>query len=356
MKKVEDGEEAQCETDVGEAGEGTGEAFHGGMPATGDEDESRGVRWEGTEMMVQQASKLTSQMATLLQLLQVASDGRDSAQARARALERKHKEQNAAIGASEMQRKGLEERMRMLQETAAASEGEVKALKRQLASVEARCVDRISAAGSAADRKMLAFAEERQNNEAALQKTIRELQRTIETKKTVAAQAQQKLHEAEARASAAESKLAAVTNKIHRLESTEANAKREAAEARRGREEQRAQALELQQKLAQAEAACLKADERASKARKAAHAKTTEVEDLKIQMSKWENAMSFAQQVHHQAVEKSVTGQQELETARTSCLQIQVQLASVAELMVRAFSQSHAPSQSRLFPKTTWTK
>jgi chromosome segregation ATPase len=222
---------------------GQGEAFHGGMPATGDQDESGGVRWEGTEMMVQQASKLTSQMATLLQLLQVASDGRDSAQARARALERKHKEQLAAIGASEMQRKGLEERMRMLQETAAASEGEVKALKRQLASVEARCVDRISAAGSAADRKMLALVEERQNNEAALQKTIRELQRTIETKKTVAAQAQQKLHEAEARASAAESKLAAVTNKIHRLESSEANAKREAAEARRGRERSSARRL-----------------------------------------------------------------------------------------------------------------
>jgi hypothetical protein len=54
-------------------------------------------------------------------------------------------------------------------------------------------------------------------------------------------------------------------------------------------------------------------------------------------MSKWENAMSFAQQVHQQAVEESVTGQQELETARTSCLQMQVQLDSVAELMVRAF-------------------
>ena len=339
--KVEGSEEPQREGVQGVAtvGEGGGEVGDappgGGMLATGQGESSR-MEWQGTAGMVERASKLTSQVATLLQLLQVASDGRDSAQVRVRALERKHKEQLAAIGAAEVQRKGLEERMRVLQEAVVASEGEVKTLKKQLTSAEARCVDRVSVASAAAERKVLALAEEHQNKEAALQKTIRELQRTIETKKTIAAQAQQKLHEAEARTSAAESKFTSVADRMQRLESGEAVAKREAAEGRRGREEQRAHAIALQQKLAEAESACLKADERASKARKAAQAKSTEVEDLKIQVSKWESAVGFAQQLHQQALEERGIIEQELETARTSCLDMQVQLDSCADVMVRA--------------------
>ena len=171
--KAEGQDEQQCQAEQGVAAldEGIEEVEDsppsGRLLATG-EGESAGVEWQGTAGMVKRASKLTSQVATLLQLLQVASDGRDSAQVRARALERKHKEQLAAIGAAEAQRKGLEERMRVLQETAVASQGEVKALKKQLASVEARCVDRISVASAAAERKVLALAEEHQNKEAAL--------------------------------------------------------------------------------------------------------------------------------------------------------------------------------------------
>jgi len=269
--------------------------------------------------VVRLAQELTSQVATLMQLLQLASDARNSAQARARELEQRHRE---AVAASDMAQELLadgDETMRLQLQTSMASEAEVKSLKKQLIAVESRASDRLSLAGASAERKVGALLEEKQaefaRKEVALQKTIRELQRGIESKKALTALAQQKKKDEEARAAAAEARLSSVGDKTQRLEAAEAFAKRDVAEARRARDEQRTQVVLLQQQLADAEAERAKAEGRAAQARKAAHSKSREAQDLRSQVAKWESALSFAQQLHKEAVEEANLLRQEL-TAR----------------------------------------
>ena len=174
-----------------------------------------------------------------------------------------------------------------------ASEAEVKSLKKQLIAVESRASDRASLAGASAERKVCALLEEQQaefaRKEVALQKTIRELQRGIESEKGLTALAQQKQNHGEARAAAAEARLSSVGDKTQRLEAAEAFAKRDVAEARRARDEQRTQVVLLQQQLAVAEAERAKAEERATQARKAAHSKSREAQDLRRQVAKWDH-------------------------------------------------------------------
>ena len=172
--------------------------------------------------VARRAQELTSHIATLTELLEVASSARIAAQTRTRDLEDKLKEAVAGHRAADAQHGGAEERIRVLQEAAAASSAEAKALKKQLVALESKWSERCALAAAASEKKVLAALHDQEAEKTALQKTIRDLQRSIDNKKALSSQVQQRLHESEARASAAESKFDSVSNKIKSLEATEA--------------------------------------------------------------------------------------------------------------------------------------
>ena len=134
---------------------------------------------------------------------------------------------------------------------------------------------------------------------------LKELQRALETKKSLIEQLQARVHAAEGREGVALAAFDSLRSIVENLEAQATRSKREAADARAARtrdnEASADAARGLAAQLAAADAARVKAEEIARKARKAAHGLSAEVEDLRIQASKWQVACEFAQQLQEQS-------------------------------------------------------